>query len=89
MHEDTRLDRFFDLITLERGLVIAGASLLIGFGLLLSSVNQWRLADFGHLDYAITMRRVIPGALLTALGFQTIVSSFFVSILGMRVAGRK
>lgn len=86
MPEDPRLDRFFDLITLERGLVIAGASLLIGFGLLLSSVNQWRLADFGHLDYAITMRSVIPGALLTALGFQTIVSSFFVSILGMRVA---
>jgi hypothetical protein len=27
---------------------------------------------------------VIPGTTLTALGFQTILSSFFVSILGMK-----
>ena len=31
-----------------------------------------------------TMRVVIPGFALAALGFQTILSSFFVSILGMR-----
>jgi len=29
------------------------------------------------------MRIVIPGATLTALGFQTALSSFFVSLLGM------
>ncbi len=45
--------------------------------------NQWRMLDFGHLDYPHTMRLVIPGATLTALGFQTMLSSFFVSILGM------
>ena len=39
---------------------------------------------FGNLDYPTTMRWVIPGATLTALGFQTLLSSFFVSILGMR-----
>jgi hypothetical protein len=47
-------------------------------------VGQWRATGFGRLDYAYTMRWVIPGATLTALGFQTILSSFFVSILGMR-----
>jgi hypothetical protein len=36
------------------------------------------------LDYARTMRLVVPGATLVALGFQTVFSSFFVSILGMR-----
>jgi len=41
------------------------------------------LASFGTLDYAQTMRLVVPGVTLTALGFQTILSSFFVSILGM------
>jgi glycosyltransferase involved in cell wall biosynthesis len=88
MPEDPRLIRFFDLVTLERGLVIAVTSLLTGFVLLLVAVNHWRMTDFGRLDYAVTMRWVIPGALLTALGFQTLLSSFFVSILGMRVTGK-
>lgn len=81
--EDERLTRFFEFINLERGLMIAAAALLLGFGLLGSAVNQWRLTDFGNLDYAQTMRLVVPGMTLTALGFQTILSSFFVSILGL------
>jgi hypothetical protein len=83
MPEDERLTRFFEFIKLERGLVIAAAALLLGFGLLGAAVNQWRLTDFGNLDYAQTMRLVVPGMTLTALGFQTILSSFFVSILGL------
>jgi glycosyltransferase involved in cell wall biosynthesis len=83
MPEDQRLTRFFQLVTLERGLIIAVAALLIGVGLLLAAVHQWRSADFGDLDYPRTMRLVIPGVTLTALGFQTVLSSFFVSILGM------
>ena len=82
--EDPRMNRFFELVNLERGLIISVIALFIGFALLLTAVNDWRLASFGHLDYAQTMRLVIPGATLTALGFQTILLSFFVSILGMR-----
>ncbi len=82
--EDPRFSRLFDVINLERGLLVATIAILIGLGLLLGAVNQWRVASFGHLNYAITMRWVIPGATLTALGFQTVLSSFFVSILGMR-----
>jgi hypothetical protein len=41
------------------------------------------LTGFGDLDYAHTMRLVVPGVTLTALGFQTVLSSFFVSILGL------
>jgi hypothetical protein len=52
--------------------------------LLLAAVNQWRIQNFGQLDYAHTMRFVVPGFTLTALGFQTILSGFFISILGMR-----
>jgi glycosyltransferase involved in cell wall biosynthesis len=84
MPEDRRLTRFFELVTLERGLLMAAVAVLIGLALLLAAVNQWRLTGFGHLDYARTMRLVVPGMTLTALGFQTILSSFFVSILGMR-----
>ena len=86
MPEDRHLARFFEVVNLERGLVIAGTALLFGMGLLLAAVNQWRQAGFGPLDYAHTMRLVVPGVTLVALAFQTICSSFFVSILGM---GRK
>ena len=84
MPEDKRFSRFFEIINLERGLIIASAALLMGIVLLLAAVNEWRLAGFGNLDYAHTMRLVVPGVTLTALGFQTILSSFFISILGMR-----
>jgi hypothetical protein len=81
---DRRLERFFEIVNLERGLMIAILALGAGVALLAAAVNQWRLARFGNLDYAETMRFVIPGVTLTALGFQTILSSFFVSILGLR-----
>jgi glycosyltransferase involved in cell wall biosynthesis len=84
MPDDPRLNRFFTVINLERGLMAGCGSLLIGLALLGGAVNQWRLNDFGRLDYAQTMRWVIPGATLTALGFETILSSFFVSLLGLR-----
>jgi glycosyltransferase involved in cell wall biosynthesis len=82
--EDPRMNRFFGIVNLERGLIISSIALLVGVGLLAMAINHWRLKSFGHLDYAQTMRLVVPGATLTALGFQTILSSFFVSILGMR-----
>jgi glycosyltransferase involved in cell wall biosynthesis len=81
--EDARLTRFFQVVNLERGLLLAAAALLVGLVLLLAAVNNWRLVGFGPLDYSQTMRLVVPGATLAALGFQTILSSFFVSILGM------
>ncbi|HLG14849.1 MAG TPA: glycosyltransferase family 2 protein [Blastocatellia bacterium] len=82
--EDHRVRRFFEIVGLERGLLVGGAALLTGLVLLFVSINQWRVTSFGHLDYAHTMRWVIPGATLTALGFQAILSIFFLSILRMR-----
>lgn len=82
--EDPRLTNFFKVATLERGLILASGTLLVGLLLLLLAINEWRLAGFGNLDYAKTMRLVVPGATLVALGFQTVLSSFFVSVLGMR-----
>jgi glycosyltransferase involved in cell wall biosynthesis len=76
--------RFFEWVNLEKGLLAGGVGILAGLAFLGAAVNQWRLADFGRLDYASTMRVVIPGAMLTAVGFQTVLASFLVSILGMR-----
>ncbi len=84
MPEDSRLARFFEIINLEKGLIVGFGCLIVGIILLLLAINQWRSVDFGALDYSQTMRLVIPGAKLTALGFQTVLSSLFISILGMR-----
>jgi glycosyltransferase involved in cell wall biosynthesis len=83
MPEDPRVTRFFEFATLEKGLAVGSAALLVGGLLLASATLQWRAANFGPLDYATTMRWVIPGVTLASLGFQTILSGFFVSILGM------
>jgi len=81
---DRRISRFFEIMNLERGLILSVAALVVGLFLLANAVNQWRLAGFGELDYSYTMRWVIiPGATVTVLGFQTLFSSFFASILGM------
>jgi hypothetical protein len=81
--EDPRLNYFYQLVNLEKGLITGLAGLLLGIFLLCGAVYQWYLVNFGPLDYAHTMRWVIPGTTLTALGFQTILGSFFVSVLGM------
>ncbi len=86
MPEDPLMTRFYRVATLERGLIAASVGLIVGCGLLLAALNQWRLVSFGKLEYAHTMRLVVPGVTITALAFQTILSSFFVSVLGMRRA---
>jgi glycosyltransferase involved in cell wall biosynthesis len=78
------LKRFYELINLERGLAGAGLALVVGVYLVLAAINQWRLASFGNLDYPVTMRMVIPGVTLLALGFQTVLSSFLISMMGMK-----
>ena len=81
--ENSSYKSFYQLLNLERGLVLGAVTLLAGAALLGDAVLQWRAADFGRLDYAHTMRWVIPGVTLAALGFQTILSSFFTSMLGL------
>ena len=82
--QDPRLSRFFRIFTLEGGLLLGALSFVIGAALLAGTIIQWWKTGFGSLDYPRTMRYVIPGMTLAALGFQTILFSFFTSILGMR-----
>lgn len=81
---DRRLEKFYSWATLERGLLVSGVAVLTGVVLLFKAVNDWRLSDFGSLDYGRNMRWVIPGVMITALGFQLFLTSFFVSILGIK-----
>jgi len=84
MPMDAKTGALFRVFTLEKGVIAGGLVFVAGFLLLFASVWQWWMTGFGRLDYAQTMRWVIPGVTFAALGFQTILGSFFLSILGMR-----
>ncbi len=79
-----RIDRFFELFTLERG--AAGGPGGNGTRASRSSWRRpsaWYRAGFGPLDYATTMRVVVPGATMVTLGAAVILNSFLCSMLGL------
>ncbi len=81
--EDPRLKTLFRYIKLETG-IIAGALLLAaGIGLSGYALSFWSSTSFGPLDPSRMLRLVIPAVTLIALGLQTVLSSFFLSILGL------
>ncbi|HET9359709.1 MAG TPA: glycosyltransferase family 2 protein [Vicinamibacterales bacterium] len=81
---DRRVERFASILPLERSLLAGLGTVAIGGVMLAAALNEWRVLNFGRLDYAHTMRVVVPGVTLSVLGYQTILSSFFLSLLGMR-----
>ena len=81
--EDALLNVFFRAFTLETGLVVGALLVMGGLAGSIYAVNAWRLQDFGPLDFSHTLRIVIPAATAITLGFQIVLSSFLVSILGL------
>ncbi len=77
------VEKWFVGASLERGLILGFISLGMGVVLLFKALWAWHTVDFGNLDYAHTMRIVVPGFALVALGYQTVLGSFFISILNM------
>lgn len=75
----SRMNRF----TLERGIQLGVGLGVVGIGLLLVALLQWKAVEFGDLDVQRTMRWVIPGATLATVGSQTILGSFFLSVLDL------
>ncbi len=82
--EDPRLNKLFKYVTLETGLAVGSVLLILGFVLSVYAVGSWRAHAFGPLDPAQTSRLVIPAVTLIMLGLQTVLSSFFLSILGLK-----
>jgi glycosyltransferase involved in cell wall biosynthesis len=74
-------------ITLEAGMLVG--LVLVGGGMLLTVIALlvWGGTGFGALHYQETLRIVIPASTMLVLGVQTILSSFFLSILGIEHAG--
>jgi glycosyltransferase involved in cell wall biosynthesis len=81
--EDTRLSRMFRYVTLESGLAVGGLLVLLGGIAWVLGLAHWRSQHFGPLDPEQTLRIAIPAVVCFTLGFQIILSSFFLSVLGM------
>ena len=82
--KDPRLSRMFKYLTLEVGL--AAGALLVGAGVVGTGVAiwAWGRTGFGPLETGRTLRAVIPAGLAVTLGIQVILTSFFLSVLGLR-----
>ncbi len=68
-------------LTIERGAVAGLFVAGVGCALVLLAVVGWERVGFGELDPRVSMRRLIPGVVLTALGIQMLFSSFFLGQL--------
>ncbi len=86
---DEHFSRIFRLFTLEKGIVAGLVLALAGAGLLAQAVLVWRQAGFGELPYPENLRRLIPAGTLLVLGIQTVFSSFFMSVLGLKTVTRR
>ena len=81
--EDPRLNRMFRFVTLETGMVLGALLILAGAATWIFGLGYWRSRHFGPLDPDKTLRIVIPGFVSLTLGIEIVLSSFFVSVLGM------
>lgn len=82
--EDPRLDRTFQYLTLEVGLLVSLVLIVAGLSGSVYAYWYWDQLSFGKLDPSKTMRIVIPAITALTLGCQTLFSSFFLSILGLK-----
>jgi glycosyltransferase involved in cell wall biosynthesis len=78
---DSRMQRFVRVFSLERGLLMGAALVVVGAVLLAQTIMLWSAREFGTLDYPRTMRMAIPGVLATVFGLQTILFVFFAGVL--------
>jgi glycosyltransferase involved in cell wall biosynthesis len=77
------MQKAFKVLNLERGLIIGLLLLIVGVGLAIYGFIIWGSSDFGALDARDAIRLAVPAATLSVLGFETVMGSFFLSVLGL------
>lgn len=78
------LSRFARAWSLERGLIVGGAMCVMGLAPMLWVVGEWVRSDFGPLDVGITLRPMLVGATVIALGVQTVMMAVVAAMFRMR-----
>lgn len=84
-HSDPKLDKLFKYITLETGIIIGSTLFLLGLGALIYEFSLWQKLGFAELNPAEVVRITYPSSIAMVLGFQIILSSFFLSVLGLKL----
>ncbi|MBD1885889.1 glycosyltransferase family 2 protein [Microcoleus sp. FACHB-45] len=82
--EDPKVNKIFRYVTLETGLIVGVTLILIGIVGSFLSLTIWRETAFGSLDPSKTLRLVIPSLTCLTVGLQMVLSSFFLSVLGLK-----
>ena len=82
--EDPKLNKIFRYVTLETGLIVGVTLILIGIVGSFLSLTIWSKTAFGSLDPSKTLRLVIPSLTCLTVGLQMVLSSFFLSVLGLK-----
>ena len=77
-------DEFFKVISLEKGIWIGLFIFSLGAASWMIFFRSWMNSGFDQLDPTVTMRTAIPSVTFMIWGFQTIMYSFFFSILGLK-----
>lgn len=81
--EDPRLNRAFRVLNLERGLAFGAGLIALGLGLAVYSSLSWSRAGIESLNPAHLVRVVAAAMVSLTLGVEIVLSSFFLSILGL------
>ena len=76
--------QIFRYFNLEVGLAIGATVLFAGFAGLGCSVYYWDQHGFGPLNPSDVLRIIIPSAFLVLVGMQTLLTSFFLSMMGLK-----
>ena len=82
--EDPRLNRMFDYIKLETGLLFGALCVALGVVGSILALSTWARSSFGPITSDNLLRLVMLSVFALILGPQIIFSSFFLSILGLR-----
>ena len=82
--QDPVLQKFFRYISLEVGLIIGVLLIILGGIGSVFALSSWGARSFGPVDPSKMLRLVVPAVTAVTLGFQIVLSSFFLSVLGLR-----
>ncbi len=81
--QNQTLNKMYKYVNLESSLIVGLLVTAIGIGGSIYSVMLWNKVNFGYLDYSSILRVVIPSVVCIIIGLQIILSSFFLSVLGV------